>query len=117
MKSSLYFLLLSLCLGKLSVAQSSVDSVLIKELYSMVKIDQLAATNATPPEQFSDLSLKQWNEKKDSIYKAHHMRLEQILNQHGYPGYDVLGKHHLIYSGLWYSTPIMIQSFKNEFLI
>lgn len=74
------------------LAQSSMDSTLINDLAKMVIIDQVAATNATPKGQFADLTLEEWTATKDSIYKAHKTKLEIILNERGYPGYDVVGK-------------------------
>jgi len=58
----------------------------------MVKIDQLAASNAQPPQEFSSLSQIEWESMKDSIYRANQNRVSEILKEVGYPGFDKVGK-------------------------
>jgi hypothetical protein len=62
------------------------------ELSKMAVIDQLAAANAYPPESYSNLTLKEWKSFKDSIYRAHGQRLKEIVNIHGFLGFDKVGK-------------------------
>jgi len=80
-------------IGQFVRAQSNIDTLLVKELQVLVKADQRAAVNATPPASHSLLTLEEWKATKDSIYLANQLRAEQILNKYGYPGYDVLGKN------------------------
>lgn len=70
-------------------AQNKVDTTLVKELERMFVFDQLAASNSKPKESSSSLSKVEW---KDSIYRAHQITLEKLLNKNGYPGYDLVGK-------------------------
>jgi hypothetical protein len=69
--------------------QSTIDSALVGELERMIVLDQLAASNAQPPEGNNSLSQKEW---KDSIYRAHQSILEKVLDDHGYPGFNMVGK-------------------------
>lgn len=62
------------------------------ELIKMAEIDQMAAWNAFPPEEYKHLTQDEWEIKKDSIYKNHKLRLEEILKIYGYPGFDLVGK-------------------------
>jgi hypothetical protein len=65
---------------------------LVKELQKMVEIDQIAAVNAFPPENYSHLSQEKWEGFKDSVYRANQKQIEKILNSHGFVGYDLAGK-------------------------
>lgn len=65
---------------------------LAQELQEMVQIDQLAASNAFPPEKFSHLSQEEWEAFKDSIFRNHQKRAEKILEKYGFVGYDLAGK-------------------------
>jgi hypothetical protein len=65
---------------------------LANELLELKEIDQLAAKNAHPPKEYGHLTSEEWNAKKDSIYRTHKTRLVEILNQYGYPGYDLVGE-------------------------
>ncbi|MDN3204069.1 DUF6624 domain-containing protein [Algoriphagus sediminis] len=73
-------------------AQANLDSSLIRELEEMVKIDQLAASNAQPPKEFSSLSQSEWESKKDSIFRANQEKASKILEEVGYPGFDKVGQ-------------------------
>lgn len=71
-------------------AQIIQDTLLYKELAQRAKIDQYAA-NAYPPES-EDISQKRWNQKKDSIFRDNKAFAERILNEKGFPGFDLVGK-------------------------
>lgn len=68
------------------------NQVLADELLRMVGIDQIAANNAFPPEDYSHLSQAQWENLKDSIYRTHQKRAKEILDKNGYVGHDLVGK-------------------------
>lgn len=68
------------------------NEALASELLELKEIDQLAAKNAHPPKEYGHLTSEEWNAKKDSIYRTHKTRLVEILNQYGYPGYDLVGE-------------------------
>lgn len=68
------------------------DQGLANALEEMAAVDQFAARNAFPPEGYTHLSQEDWIAAKDSIYRSHKVVLEEILNEHGYPGYDHIGK-------------------------
>ncbi len=70
----------------------TIDSNLVEELASMEVMDQLAASNWKPPEEFKDLTQDEWNAKKDSIYRTHAERLKEIIEETGYPGINRVGK-------------------------
>lgn len=65
---------------------------LVNELKKMGEVDQLAARNATPSENYQHLDLEQWQDFKDSVYRSHQKRLAEILQEYGYPGFDLVGK-------------------------
>ena len=92
MKNSLllFFVLSFFCAINLS-AQKEIDTVLLKELEQMVKIDQFAARNPFPPAEFNNLSQEQWNAKKDSIFRANKKRAAVIFEEVGFPGFDIVG--------------------------
>ncbi|WP_224483428.1 DUF6624 domain-containing protein [Robertkochia aurantiaca] len=62
------------------------------ELLKMEKTDQLAAINAHPPAAYSHFTQEQWEVFKDSIYRTHQKRVEQIFDQIGFPGFKQVGK-------------------------
>ena len=66
----------------------SIDTGLLDELERMVVLDQLAASNSQPTQISTSLTKEEW---KDSIYRAHASILEEILDDVGYPGYDLVG--------------------------
>ena len=65
---------------------------LVQELQEMAQIDQLAASNAFPPEKYSQLSQEEWEAYKDSIFRHHQKRAEKMLDKYGFIGYDLAGK-------------------------
>jgi len=76
-------------------AQKSEDSLsfnkpLAKELARMKQIDQIAAS--LPKGKYKEMSREEWKSFKDSVFKTHQKRLYEIIQQHGYPGFDLVGK-------------------------
>jgi hypothetical protein len=65
---------------------------LVDELEKMGAIDQLAASNAYPPENYSYLSQEEWSVFKDSVYTTHQMRIKEIFDQYGFAGYNLVGE-------------------------
>jgi hypothetical protein len=65
---------------------------LTDELSSMEETDQLAAWNAVPPEGYKHLTHEEWETFKDSVYRTHKIRLDEILQESGYPGFDLVGE-------------------------
>ena len=90
---TLFTLILLFACGKKNVKVEKVtfNQQLADELSAMVEVDQLAAQNACPPDGYKHLDQAAWEMKKDSIYRAHKIRLEEIINTHGYPGFDLIG--------------------------
>jgi len=68
------------------------NQVLADELAQMKVIDQLAASNAYPPENYANLTLEEWKSFKDSVYRTHQKRLAQIFKEYGFPGFDLVGE-------------------------
>lgn len=77
---------------KIRGGKNRLDQELIGQLDRMVKIDQLAASNAFPPTEFKHLTQKQWENKKTSIFKENQKVLEKILKDQGFPGFNLVGK-------------------------
>lgn len=90
-KFFLVFILFSCCFTSKISAQQEIDTVLLKELEQMVKVDQLAARNPFPPAEFNNLSQEQWNVKKDSIFRSNKKRAAEIFEEVGFPGFDIVG--------------------------
>jgi hypothetical protein len=65
---------------------------LVDELSKMTVIDQLAASNAHPPENYSYLTQKEWESFKDSVFTTNQKRIGEIFKEYGFPGYDLVGK-------------------------
>jgi hypothetical protein len=65
---------------------------LVDELDRMSVIDQLAASNAYPPENYSHLSQEEWSAFKDSVYTTHQKRIKEIVDQYGFAGFDLVGE-------------------------
>jgi hypothetical protein len=63
---------------------------LADELKSMAEIDQVAAY--IPQGEYKQLTPEQWENFKDSVFTAHKVRLQEIFDEFGYPGYDLVGK-------------------------
>ncbi len=66
------------------------NQVLADELKSMADIDQVAAY--IPQGKYKLLTPEKWQNFKDSVFTTHELRLKQIFNEYGYPGYDLVGK-------------------------
>jgi hypothetical protein len=65
---------------------------LVDELAKMYAMDQLAASNAYPPENYSHLSQEEWSAFKDSVYTTHQKRVKEIVDQYGFAGFDLVGE-------------------------
>lgn len=63
---------------------------LADELKSMAEIDQVAAY--IPQGKYKLYTPEQWGNFKDSVFSAHTLRLMQIFDEYGYPGFDLVGK-------------------------
>lgn len=63
---------------------------LAEELKAMVEIDQIAAF--VRKGEYTKLTDSEWEAFKDSVFTTHTMRLKEILQEFGYPGYDLVGK-------------------------
>lgn len=69
----------------------AIDQTLADELAQMAEIDQIAA--GIPQGEYKKLSEKQWNSFKDSVFRTHTKRLKEIISNHGFPGYDLVGEN------------------------
>ncbi|MBP1840775.1 DUF6624 domain-containing protein [Formosa algae] len=65
---------------------------LANELENMAEIDQLVASNAFPPENYSYLTSEQWKIFKDSVFLRNQKRAKEILNTYGFVGFDLAGE-------------------------
>lgn len=74
------------------VEKTELNIQLIQKLNRSLEVDQLAASNAFPPENYSDYSQEKWDLFKDSIYRSHQNLIAEIIQNNGYPGYSLVGK-------------------------
>lgn len=70
--------------------KNSFNQTLADELRHMAAIDQIAAY--IPQGKYKEWSAERWNGFKDSVFTTHKVRLEEILDEFGYPGYNLVGK-------------------------
>lgn len=63
---------------------------LANELRRIAEIDQVAAY--IPQGEYKKLSQEEWNAYRDSVFTTHQKRIEEILNEYGFPGYDLVGE-------------------------
>jgi hypothetical protein len=92
MRYSILFILL-LCFSCNSVKLSEQEKNNLKiELKEIVKIDQLAANNASSPKGYEYLSKEKWLIFKDSVFTNHKIRVETIFDRIGFLGFDKVGK-------------------------
>lgn len=67
-----------------------VNMVLQTELDSIVVIDQIAA--GIPQGRYESWTREKWENFKDSVFLTHQKRALAILEEHGFPGYDLVGE-------------------------
>jgi len=63
---------------------------LADELKLMTEIDQVAAS--FPQGEYKQWTQERWEKFQDSVFTIHKVRLEEIFDEYGYPGYDLIGK-------------------------
>jgi hypothetical protein len=63
---------------------------LADELKLMAEIDQVAAN--TPQGKYKQWTQERWEKFQDSVFTAHKVHLEEIFDEFGYPGYDLIGE-------------------------
>ena len=68
------------------------NQALADELLKMKVIDQLAASNAHPPENYSHLTLEEWNSFKDSVFTTNQKRVKEIFDEYGFVGFNLAGE-------------------------
>ncbi len=68
------------------------NQALVDELAEIKSIDQLAASNAYPPEKYSHLNLEEWKSFKDSVFTVNQKRAEQIFREYGFVGFNMAGE-------------------------
>ena len=64
---------------------------LADELEKMAEIDQIAAY--IPQGKYKELSEKEWNAFKDSVFTTNQKRIKEIFEQHGFVGFDLAGEN------------------------
>lgn len=70
------------------IAFAQTDVALKDSLAKMVIWDQKAA-GFQPEHKIGDPKRKQF---QDSVFSSHYIRLQKILSDHGYPGFDLVGE-------------------------
>ncbi|HYG02510.1 MAG TPA: DUF6624 domain-containing protein [Chryseosolibacter sp.] len=66
------------------------NEALADELARMAEVDQIAAW--IPKGKYKEWSNGRWAAFKDSVFTTHKVRLQDILDRFGYPGYNLVGK-------------------------
>ncbi|WP_339654361.1 DUF6624 domain-containing protein [uncultured Maribacter sp.] len=66
------------------------DKVLANELLRMMEVDQISAS--VPSGKYKELPLEEWKKIKDSVFRTHEKRLQQIFKNIGFAGYDLVGE-------------------------
>lgn len=69
---------------------ASLNHSLRDELLQMVKMDQVAANPQAG--DLTDLTVAKWESLQDSVFRTHKLRLEEIFQEYGYPGFNLIGK-------------------------
>lgn len=62
------------------------DQSLADELKALAEVDQVAAN--IPQGEYTKLSKRDWHNFKDSVFRANQIRAAQLLEKHGFIGYD-----------------------------
>ena len=75
---------------ELGVTSKGFDQELAAELSEMKKVDQIAAF--VQQGEYKTWSRERWESFKDSVFTTHQQRLEEIFEESGFPGYDLVGK-------------------------
>ncbi|APU69545.1 DUF6624 domain-containing protein [Christiangramia flava] len=75
---------------QLTSNQTKFNQELAKELRRIAEIDQIAAY--IPQGEYKKLSQEEWNEFKDSVFTTNQKRIEEIFNEYGFVGYDLVGE-------------------------
>lgn len=71
-----------------SKQKQTINTELAEELKRMHRVDQ----EVFSPGRFtSRKQIQEWMKTKDSVTTTHQKRAAEILDQHGYPGYDLVG--------------------------
>ncbi|GAB3339602.1 hypothetical protein GCM10027429_26240 [Marivirga atlantica] len=81
------------CNSKKEIKQEqeiSFNQELADELAQMGTIDQIAAY--IPKGKYKAYSQNEWQAFKDSVFTNNKRRANEIFKQHGFPGYDLVGK-------------------------
>ena len=65
---------------------------LADELKKMAEIDQIAAQAYSQQTEYPQMSQEQWKAFKDSVYATNQKRAKEIFDQHGFVGFDLVGK-------------------------
>lgn len=66
------------------------NQVLANELLRIVGVDQIAAGVVSG--KYKELPLKEWKKFKDSVFRTHEKRMQEIFNNNGFAGYDLVGE-------------------------
>lgn len=67
------------------------NQALADELDSIMVVDQIAA--GIPQGAYSDYSPEEWQAFKDSVFSLHKSRALEILDEIGFPGFDLVGEN------------------------
>jgi hypothetical protein len=98
MKSTLLFFILGLSVLSCNRSHSTqsdkteieFNQILADELRTMAVLDQEAAN--IQQGEYLKWSKERWSNFKDSVFTSHGLRLKEIFNQFGYPGFSLVGE-------------------------
>jgi hypothetical protein len=73
-----------------SASKIEFNQALATELESMKEVDQVAAYIRQG--EYENWSQERWDNFKDSVFTTHKIRLAEIFDEFGYPGYNLVGE-------------------------
>lgn len=76
--------------AKVTEHEAAFNQALAEELARMVEVDQIAAN--IPQGEYKQLSLEAWKAFQDSVFTTHQVRINEIFERHGFPGYKLVGE-------------------------
>ena len=88
---------------------------LADELKRMAETDQIAAY--IPQGEYKKMTSEEWSSFKDSVFTTHQIRLEQIFDKYGFPGYDLIGKEGSFNFWLMVQHSDHLPAFQQEVLV
>lgn len=119
-KVIIFILLLFGCIERSTETEAIKEKVefnraMADELKKMAEVDQIAAY--IPQGKYEKMSSEQWSAFKDSVFTTHQIRLKQLFDEYGFPGYDLVGKEGSFNFWLMVQHSDHVPDFQKEVLV